>query len=64
MWANGNETYMYDLLLQDEIVKHKVQKYIQQQVKTSRGGIPERFGRDEFTERRVKPLYGVQDDVP
>ena len=64
MRADGNKIQVHYLLLQYEIVKNEIKKNIEQKVKAPCCCVAKCFGRDEFTERRVKPLDGAQDYVP
>lgn len=57
---------MKDFLLQNEIVKNKVQKYVQKRIRTATNCVTERFHGDEPPERNIQPfdeIYNISFDA-
>jgi hypothetical protein len=56
--TNGYKTQVNDLLVENKIVKNKIQKNVKRRVESSSGGVAKCFRRNKLPERRIKPTDG------
>ena len=62
--ANGNKAKVYDLPVENKIIKHEIQENIQHQVGAPGGGIPESFRRNKRPEGYIHPIDNCQNKIP